>query len=117
MNNMKKYTIITILLCFCINLIACSSTKDYPLIECSSTKDYPAAIMVEETTYLLSSQPIVGEIDESAIIGYTKSYIDTFPRKDGETNFNRELNMPYAKVENGIAILYNNEWYFCTPRE
>ena len=31
---------------------------------------------------------------------------DTFPEKDGETNFNREIGMPYAKVEEGIAVLY-----------
>ncbi|MBQ3194801.1 MAG: hypothetical protein IJB59_14665, partial [Oscillospiraceae bacterium] len=53
----------------------------------------------------------------SAIIGYTTSYTDTYPEKDGETNFNRELNMPYARVEGGIAVLYENEWYLCTPKE
>ena len=56
------------------------------------------------------------EVDPSAIIGYTDSYTDTFPKKDGETNFNRELDMPYARVEGGIAVLYENEWYLCTPR-
>ena len=55
------------------------------------------------------------EVDPSAIIGYTDSYTDTFPKKDGETNFNRELDMPYARVEGGIAVLYENEWYLCTP--
>lgn len=38
-----------------------------------------------------------------------------FPEKDGETNFNRELKMPYAKVTDGIAVLYENEWRLCTP--
>mgnify|MGYP007128703176 FL=1 len=57
------------------------------------------------------------EVDESSIIGYTTSYIDTFPEKDGETNFNRELEMPYAKVEGGIAVLYDNEWHLCTPKD
>ena len=64
--------------------------------------DYPAAIMAEGTVYLKSVSAMPAEIDESAIIGYTTSYTDTYPEKDGETNFNRELNMPYARVEGGI---------------
>lgn len=79
--------------------------------------DYAAAIMVEGSIYLKSASAMPAEIDESAIIGYTTSYTDSFPKKDGETNFNRELNMPYARVEDGIAVLYENEWYLCTPME
>ena len=77
--------------------------------------DYAAAIMVEGEVYLKTVTAMPAEIDESAIIGYTTSYTDTFPEKDGETNFNRELNMPFARVEGGIAVLYQNEWYLCTP--
>lgn len=79
--------------------------------------DYPAAIMAEGEIYLKSATAMPAEIDESAIIGYTTSYTDTYPDKDGETNFNRELDMPYARVEGGIAVLYENEWYLCTPME
>ena len=79
--------------------------------------DYPAAIMAEGTVYLKSVSAMPAEIDESAIIGYTTSYTDTYPEKDGETNFNRELNMPYARVEGGIAVLYENEWYLCRPKD
>ena len=25
--------------------------------------------------------------------------------------------MPYARVEGGIAVLYENEWYLCTPKD
>ena len=82
-----------------------------------SETDYATAIMVEGSIYLKSAVAMPAEIDESAIIGYTTSYTDSFPKKDGETNFNRELNMPYARVEGGIAVLYENEWYLCTPME
>lgn len=78
--------------------------------------DYPAAIIVDDIVYLLAySTP--AEIDESAIFGYTSAYTDSFPSRNGETNFNRELNMPYAKCENGIAVLYNKEWHLCLPKE
>lgn len=58
-----------------------------------------------------------GEIDESEILGYTVFYCDGFPGKNGETNFNRELNMPYARTVDGIAVLYENEWRLCVPLE
>ncbi len=77
--------------------------------------DYPVAIMVNDTVYLVEGNPMPTEVDESAIIGYTESYTDTFPENNGETNFNPELGMPYAQVEGGIAVLYKNEWYLGTP--
>ena len=77
--------------------------------------DYPAAIMVNDTVYLMEGDPMPAEVDESAIIGYTESYTGTFPENNGETNFNPELGMPYAQVEGGIAVLYKNEWYLGTP--
>lgn len=79
--------------------------------------DYMASIMVHGKIYYLSEEEILGEIDESAILGYTESYTNTYPEKHGETNFNRELGMPYARVEGGMAVLMNNEWYLCYPKE
>ena len=76
--------------------------------------DYVAAIMIEDVVYYLA-YAMPAEIDESAIIGYTTSYTDEMPQSNGETNFNRELNMPYARVSDGIAILYENEWWLCKP--
>ena len=81
----------------------------------SSATDYPAALMVDGEIYLYSVVPMVGEVDESAIIGYTESYTDEYPSENGQTNFNRELGMPYAKVEDGIAVLFQNEWHMCYP--
>ena len=83
---------------------------------CSATStDYPAAIMVDGEIYLYSVVPMAGEVDESAIIGYTESYTDEYPSENGQTNFNRELGMPYAKVEDGIAVLFQKEWHMCYP--
>lgn len=109
---MKKVSkIISAITILCILLLAGCGLGPH------SETDYAAAIMVEGNIYLKSGSAMPAEIDESAIIGYTTSYTDTFPKKDGETNFNRELNMPYARVEGGIAVLYENEWYLCTPME
>lgn len=106
---MKRLICIILTALLCISVCGCSE-----LLKGVET-DYPAAIMVEGEVYLKSGSPMPAEVDPSAIIGYTDSYTDTFPKKDGETNFNRELDMPYARVEGGIAVLYENEWYLCTP--
>ena len=115
---MKKYllTILSIMICV-LCLMGCSSSNENEEVELavSSTTDYPAAIMVNDIVYLLG-QEITAEVDDSAIIGYTNSYTDSFPSKNGETNFNRELNMPYAQIEEVIAVLYENEWYLCSPK-
>lgn len=118
---MKKILAIVLTMICMFGLVSCtaseSKTNDVSVSSTSSTADYPAAIMVDGEIYLLASEPMDVEVDDSAIIGYTTSYTDAFPEKDGETNFNRELKMPYAKVSNGIAVLYDNKWYLCSPKE
>ena len=106
---MKKVAAAILTLISVCGLVGCTVT--------GTETDYPAAMMVNGEIYVLTSDPMPGEVDESAIIGYTSSYIDTFPQQDGETNFNRELEMPYAEVEGGIAVLYDNEWRLCIPEE
>ena len=106
---MKRIIGLLLLVCL-IGLTACSIKGDT-----YTETDYAAAIMVDGTIYYKTVTAMPAEVDESAILGYTESYTDTFPEKDGETNFNRELDMPYAKVEDGIAVLYENEWWLCTP--
>jgi len=104
---MKKFKIVMLLICCMVALSACGSGTE---------TDYAAAIMVDDQIYYKSVQAVPAEIDDSAILGYTKYYTDTFPKKNGETNFNRELGMAYAKVEDGIAVLFENEWYMCYPK-
>lgn len=105
---MKKL-ITVLLMVFCFSLLTgCMSDTE---------TDYAAAIMVDGEIYYKTVTTIPAEIDDSAILGYTDSYTDTFPKKDGETNFNSELGMPYAKVEEGIGVLFENEWYLCTPKD
>lgn len=99
---------VTVLMMLSLLLAGCSAV--------GTETDYPAAIMVEGTVYYLSVA-VPGEIDESAIIGYTDSYTDTFPEKNGQTNFNKETGIPYAKVKEGVAVLYENEWHICYAKD
>ena len=124
---MKKFIALILSLMFVLALVGCdnlaqnSENPSNTLLESelssNSTTDYPAAIMVAGEVYLLELSTIIEEVDDSSIIGYTTSYTDTFPEKDGETNFNRDLMMPYASVDEGIAVLYDGEWRFCFLKE
>jgi hypothetical protein len=107
---MKRIIVLLLSILFMLTLTGCG------LLGPHTETDYPAAIMAEGEIYLKSAEPMPAEIDESTIIGYTTSYTDTFPKNDGEANFSRELNLPYARVEGGIAVLVENEWYLCTPK-
>ena len=107
---MKRYIALFLTIICVLALTGCG-------MDSHTEADYPAAIMAEGGIYLKSAAPMPAEIAPSAIIGYTTSYTDTYPEKEGETNFDRELNMPYARVEGGIAVLYENEWYLCTPKD
>ena len=102
---MKQIISLALVLIMGLTFTGCGREPDYD--------EQPPAIMVDGVIYRYTDEPLSTEVDESAIIGYTTSYTDFFPEKDGETDFNHELNMPFAKVESGIAVLYDNEWYLC----
>ena len=109
MNNriLKGIALILFTLILLLGLVGCNKGTDTM---------YVLGIMVDGVFYEKAYQPMPAEIDESAIIGHVAYYTDTFPTKDGETNISADLiGAPYARVEGGIALLWQNEWYLCTP--
>ena len=102
---MKKYISILLSILCILSFVVCGEDKETMDIQ---------GILVDGVFYEKSYQPMPAEVDESAIIGYVESYTDTIPKKDGESNISKDIiGAPYAKVEGGIAILYENEWYLC----
>ena len=102
---MKKYILILVSILCILSSVGCGEGKKKVDIQ---------GILVDGVFYEKSYQPMPAEVDESAIIGYVESYTDTIPKKDGESNIGKDIiGAPYAKVEGGIAILYENEWYLC----
>ena len=95
-----------VLLLFCV-LSICGCGKETETM-------YLLGIMVDGVFYEKSYEAMPAEVDESAITGYIESYTDTFPDENGATNISKNLiGAPYARVEGGLAILYNLEWYLC----
>ena len=106
---MKKIVSLFLTLICGLGLAACNKGVETMYVE---------GIVVNGIFYDISHQPMPAEVDDSAIIGYIESYTDTVPKKDGETNISEDLiGAPYAEVEGGIALLYKNEWYLCSPME
>ena len=102
---MKKYISILVSILCVLSFVGCGEGKETMDIQ---------GILVDGVFYEKSYQSMPAEVDESAIIGYVESYTDTIPKKDGESNISKDIiGAPYAKVEGGIAILYENEWYLC----
>ena len=106
---MKKVMTFVFSLTFLLALAGCTKATETMYLQ---------GIVVDGVFYEKSYQPMPAEVDESAITGYIKSYTDTYPKKDGQTNISKNLiGEPYAEVEGGIAILYQHEWYLCTADE
>ena len=102
---MKKYISILVSILCVLSFVGCGKGKETMYLQ---------GILVDGGFYEKSYQPMPAEVDESAIIGYVESYADTILKKDGESNISKDIiGAPYAKVEGGIAILYENEWYLC----
>lgn len=106
---MKKIISLLLLLIWGFELLGCNKGVETMYVE---------GIVVNGIFYDILHQPMPAEVDDSAIIGYVEFYTDTVPKKDGETNISKDLiGAPYAEVEDGIALLYKNEWYLCSPVE
>ena len=99
---MKKLMALLLALGFMLCLVSCSKEAE------------TAYIMVDGVLYEIQ-YAMPAEIDPSAIVGHVEHYTEAIPTKDGGTNISEDLiGEPYAKVEGGIALLYQNEWWLCT---
>ena len=101
---MKKWMLLVLTLAFLLGMAGCSKGTDTM---------YRLGILVEGIFYE-KSHAMPAEIEESAVIGYVAFYTDGFPTREMETNISKDLiGAPVARVADGIAVLYQNEWYLC----
>lgn len=79
--------------------------------------DYPAAIMVNDTIYYSTGEQLSGEVNESVVIRNITSYTDEMLAKNGEANFNRDLDSEYTFTDEGLAVCIDNEWILFKQQE
>lgn len=80
-----------------------------------SRVDYVPALMVDETLYLSTHEPISEGVEEGAVLGYSTSYTEKIPKKNGQTNISRS-EVAYAAHEDGLAVLVNGQWVLFRPQ-
>lgn len=80
------------------------------------TQSLPEMIRVDGMLYLGTGKAIPAEIDPSAILGEVSYNVGRLqrPQSDGHANFD-SVGAPYARVEKGIAVQIDGEWYLFTP--
>lgn len=76
------------------------------------------AVMVEGQVYCTTGEEFSGEVDESALLSKVSSVVplSQWPEKEGEANFG-ETGAPYARTEDGLVVLVDQEWTLFTPKE
>lgn len=101
---MKKKTIYVVIAIAVVAVLALlASTMG------GSRIDYPAMLMVDDVLYVDTFTP-ASNVEEEDILGYTKSYTNKEPRRNGQSNF--EVGSAYATAENGLAVQCGGEWRF-----
>lgn len=83
----------------------------------SAPNSGPPAIMINDTLYYSTGTHISVDIDESEFIDRITSTvsISQMPTENGQANIPFE-NSPYAKYENGIILLMDNQWILFEER-
>ena len=76
-----------------------------------------AAVTIEGRIYYVVGDPIYfesEEIEAMAFLEHATPYIESKPEAG---YYDPDLEMKYAKVDEGIVVLYMNEWYLCVPAD
>ena len=76
------------------------------------------AVMVDGQVYCTTGEEFPGEVEESALLGEISSVVplSQWPEKEGEANFG-ETGAPYARTEDGLVVLVDQEWTLFKPKE
>ncbi len=69
--------------------------------------------MVEGDIYLDTGKQMPVEMEDAAILGTITSSVEgsETPKQNGQSNFGCE-GAPYAFLDDGLAVLLENEWVF-----
>lgn len=100
--------LVCLLLCLAVLLCGCADK--------AAPNDYIPMLMVDGVHYLDSGKgPVPGEVAPEAIIGQITATVEQSrkPTQDGQSNFGC-VGADYARVEGGIAVLIDQEWYLFT---
>lgn len=91
---------------------------EYVKIDTDSAYDNNrAAVTIEDEVYYIVGDPIhfeSEEIEAMTFLEYVTPYIESTPEAG---YYDPDLEMKYAKVAEGVVVLYMSEWYLCIPAD
>ena len=76
-----------------------------------------AAVTIEGEIYYVVGDPIYFESEEIEAMTFLEHAIPYIESKPEAGYYDPDLEMKYAKVDEGIVVLYMTEWYLCIPAD
>lgn len=76
-----------------------------------------AAVTIEGEIYYVVGDPIYFESEEIEAMTFLEYAIPYIESKPEAGYYDPDLEMKYAKVDEGIVVLYMNEWFLCVPAD
>ena len=76
-----------------------------------------AAVTIEGEVYYVVGNPIYFESEEIEAMTFLEHAIPYIESKPEAGYYDPDLEMKYAKVDEGIVVLFMTEWYLCVPAD
>ena len=91
---------------------------EYAKIDTNSAYDNNrAAVTIEGEIYYVVGDPIYFEFEEIEAMTFLEHAIPYIESKPEAGYYDPDLEMKYAKVDEGIVVLYMDKWYLCVPAD
>lgn len=91
---------------------------EYVKIDTDSAYDNnQAAVTIDGEIYYVVGDPIYFESEEIESMTFLEHAVPYIESKPEAGYYNPDLEMKYAKVDEGIVVLYMTEWYLCVPAD
>lgn len=91
---------------------------EYVKIDTDSAYDNNrAAVTIDGEVYYVVGDPIYFESEEIESMTFLEHAVPYIESKPEAGYYDPDLEMKYAKVDEGIVVLYMTEWYLCVPAD
>ena len=91
---------------------------EYVKIDTGSAYDNNrAAVTIDGEIYYVVGNPIYYESEEIEAMTFLEHAVPYIESKPEAGYYDPDLEMKYAKVDEGIVVLYMDKWYLCVPAD
>ena len=91
---------------------------EYVKIDTDSAYDNNrAAVTIDGEVYYVVGDPIYFESEEIESMTFLEHAVPYIESKPEAGYYDPDLEMKYAKVDEGIVVLYMDKWYLCVPAD